>query len=150
MPKKPVTKTTIEEAIEVYEVSNSNLSGETLIWYHNKLKVFAAWCKEQKIELEEITPKTVLTFLGYLKTRINPRTKKPITSDTLHGYIKVVKLFLGWCAEDEEYSQHVKARTVKLIARPKVEQKVIETFTEDELRALFAVAGVSRTCPSEI
>lgn len=137
MKARQAPKYTIIEAIEVFEVSISNLSEETKVWYHNKLKVFAQWCIEEEIDLKDISPKVMLRFLSYLETRINPRTKKPITSDTLHGYIKVIKLFLVWCAEDEEYSEHVKARMIKLIALPKVEQKVIETFSADEIRMLY-------------
>lgn len=89
--------------------------------------------------MEQITPQQVKRYISLLQERTNPRTGKSITSDTVHGHAKVIKLFLSWCAQDEEFSEYVKARTVKLISLPKVEAKVIETFTLDQIKALFSV-----------
>lgn len=138
-----MTTRVLFEALEVYEVTVSNLSADTKAWYHSKLEIFANWCKDQGIDLPDITPKTIITFLEYLQTRINPRSKKLITTDTLHGYIKVIRQFLTWCSDDEDYGQYVVKKTVRRIALPKVEQKIIETFTTAEITAFFDAADKS-------
>lgn len=89
--------------------------------------------------LEDITPAQVKRYHAVLKEQINPRTKQPITSDTLHGYVRVIKGFLKWCAKDEYFSEYVKPRPATLIAVPKVDQKVIETFTSEQIQAMFDV-----------
>jgi site-specific recombinase XerD len=138
-----MTTRVLFEALEVYEVTVSNLSADTKAWYHSKLAIFADWCKGQDIDLPDITPKVVLTFLEYVKTRVNPRSKKLVTSDTHHGYIKVIRQFLTWCSNDEDYGQYVSKKTIKRIVLPKVEQKVIETFTTAEINAFFDAADKS-------
>lgn len=129
----------VKEAVEVFELTTNNLSKETQIWYHNKLKAFTEWCEKEAIELEHLTPQQIKRYIGLLQEKINPQNGKPLTSDTVHGYAKVIKLFLAWCAQDDEFSEYIKSRTVKLISLPKVEVKVIETFTLDQIKALFSV-----------
>jgi site-specific recombinase XerD len=127
----------VKEAIEVFELTNNNLSEHTQRWYSTKLRLFAEWCEAVAIELEQVTPQQVKRYIGLLQEKINPQSGKRITSDTVHGHAKVIKLFLAWCAQDEEFSEYVKSRTVKLISLPKVEAKVIETFTSEQIKALF-------------
>lgn len=117
----------IQEAIDVFSLTTSNLSPHTQRWYATKLRMFNEWCVSQEICLEHITPKIVKDYISTL-------TGEP---ETVHGHAKVVKLFLTWCSQDEEFSEYVKPRTVRLIPLPKVPTKVIETFTWDELAALY-------------
>jgi site-specific recombinase XerD len=127
----------VKEALATYELTIYHLSEETQIWYMGKLKVFTAWCEGQDIPLEKVSPVIVKRFLDERKKTINPRTGLPLSSDAVHGYGRVVKLFLKWCSKDEMYSEYVSTRTVNLIAVPKVEQKVVEIFEAEEIAALF-------------
>jgi len=127
----------VKEALETFELNLDNRSEETQTYYMNKLRVFAEWCQEHNLELEHVTPSVVKKFVDQLKKAINQRTGKPLSSETVHGYAYVVKLFLGFCSKDEMYSEYVTSRTVKLISVPKVEDKVIEIFKPEEITALF-------------
>ncbi|HLG65556.1 MAG TPA: tyrosine-type recombinase/integrase [Ktedonosporobacter sp.] len=131
----------VKEALETYQFTISNLSEQSQEWYMKKLRPFTEWCAQNGLELEDITAAHVKNFLDGLRTRINPRTKQPITSDTLHGYAKVIKLFLKWCSQDEEFREYVKARTHSLIPIPKVDKKTIETFTPEQIKALFVACS---------
>lgn len=133
----------IREALDVYEITISNLANDTKNWYHSKLTLFVEWCANCDIDLADITPKVMFRFLEYLQTRINPRSKKVITTDTLHGYIKTIKLFLNWCADDEDYGQYISKKNVRRIPLPKVEKKIVDTFTNDEIAAFFEAADKS-------
>ena len=127
----------VKEALATYELTIYNLSNETQIWYMGKLKTFASWCEDRHIPLEKVTPVIVRSFIDERRKVINPRTKQPLSSDAIHGYARVVKLFLKWCSKDELYSEYVTTRTVNLIAVPKVEQKIAEIFEPEEIAALF-------------
>lgn len=129
----------LTDAIETYQLTTSNLSPQTQRWYGTKLRLFTDWCKQEDLDLEKITPQHVKRYIDSMRTKISPQTGKPLTLDTLHGHAKVIRQFLSWCSKDEEFSEFVKHRTVKLVTVPKIESKVIETFTPDEIKALFSV-----------
>lgn len=124
----------IREAIEEYAYHISRLSPETQVWYLGKLAVFATWCEREQIELVNLKAYEVGKFIEEQRNRINPRTKKTLTSYTLNGYARTIKGFLKWCATEDVVSTQVAQRVVL----PKIEQKVIETFTTEQLKALFA------------
>jgi integrase/recombinase XerD len=129
----------IKEAIEIYRLTITNLSEHTQRWYETKLRMFSEWCEKERLELENITPQHVKRYIDSMKEKISPKTGQPLTLDTLHGHAKVIKLFLSWCSKDEEFTEYVKARTVKLMPLPRIEQKVIETFTREEIRRFYDV-----------
>lgn len=129
-------------ALDEYGFACLDLSPKTQRWYTDKLTVFRAWAEEQgTTELEEITPATVRHFLAYLRTTPSARTGKLLSTYTTHGYVQVIKGFLAWCAREELIGE----RVAKRIDLPRVETKVIETFTTTQLKRLFAVTGKEMT-----
>lgn len=56
---------------------------------------------------------------------------------TLADMVKVILIFLHWCLDDEEYSDHVKVDVVKRIKKSKVIKVIIEMFTAGQIDALF-------------
>ena len=137
--------TTVLSAIESYSYTVLSLSPETQKWYLQKLKVFGEWCKAQDITLETLKPLHLRQFAEYLKTRINPRTGKPITTYTQHGYFQVIKTFIKWCTDEEDFEECVNDKLLKKVPKIKVDIKVIEVFTDDHIRALFEATKKEET-----
>lgn len=126
----------VSEAIEEYRYNITRLTEATQVHYMTRLKVFGEWCDAQNLELEKLKPRDVGAFIDTLRPRISPSTKKLISTYTLNGYGRVIRAFLSWCAR--EYEDTVSSRLSQRVVLPKIEEKVIETFTNDHLKALFA------------
>jgi site-specific recombinase XerD len=60
-----------------------------------------------------------------------------LSSYTLHGYAEVIKVFLNWCVRERHYG--VDRDFFLNIKMPRVDQKVIETVTHDQLRRMILV-----------
>lgn len=133
----------VRQAFDEYCYAVIKHSPKTQICYTQKLTVFLEWCEQQRpiILLEHITAKVVRRFIEHVSKRINPRTQKPISSYTLHGYAQVIKGFLNWCANEEGIEDVVNSKTPGRIDMPKVEIQVIEIFTPEQIQALFVACA---------
>ncbi len=127
----------LEDALETYEYVISSLSEHTQISYRDKLKVFAAFCSDNSIDLADITPKVFRNFLATISERENPRTGIPIRGHTITSYGRVIKVFLRWVSGYEEYAGCIKPSTLRSLAVPKLEQKTKPTLTVDEIARLY-------------
>ncbi len=85
----------VKQALEEYRYAITKHSDQTQKWYMSKLRAFGAWCEEQELPLEKIKPSDIGRYIHVLRTQINPRTHKPITSYTLNGYARTIKTFLN-------------------------------------------------------
>lgn len=123
----------LTEAINGYLIDTSDLSSETQTWYSVKLRLWSEWCTAANLlTLDDIRPTHIKQFIEAKSKQI--WRGKPISTYTLHGYVQVIKGFLAWCSEEEMYHR----RLVDKIDLPHVEQKVIDTFTPQQIKALFA------------
>src|SRR5579884_394958 len=127
-------------AVEDYLEECKTLSPDTLHWYTHRLVVFSSWCQDNGIGLSDVTNRTLVKFQTHLLETCTPRKpgQKQVSSYTVHGYIQVIKGFLNWCTDDEEYEDEVSDRTVRRIKPPKVDTVIIETFTDKHIDALYA------------
>lgn len=127
----------IKHAIEAYSYNVLSLSPKTQKWYLQKLQVFAEWCERQGITLETLKVTHLRQFAEYLKTRINHKTGKLISTYTQHGYFQVIKTFIRWCSDEEDLEDAVNEKLIKKAPKVKVDVKVIEIFTDAQIHALF-------------
>lgn len=132
----------VSEAIVDYLADIKHLAKGSQLVYQQYLTIFAEWCSQQGVCLEQINNRNVQAFLEWLKMNRKPKKagKFEISSHTLADYVRNIWTFLYWCLADEEYSQYVKLQTVKGIKMPRVEKFVKETFTDEEIAALFNAA----------
>ena len=137
--------TSVLSAIEAYSYAVLSLSPKTQVWYLQKLQVFGTWCREQSITLDDLRPAHLRQFAEYLKTRINPKTGKPISTYTQHGYFQVIKTFIKWCTDEEDLEDSVNDKLLKKAPKIKVDIKVIEVFTDDHIHALFEACKKEET-----
>lgn len=132
---------------------------------HNLLK-FADWCgenslvqnkkdqswsttsvreKHDPIWLHKVNDQVVHLFLQHLAETSKPARNDhdQLSSWTLRNYVKCIKRFLNWCLLDEQYSEHTKKIVVERIEQPHIEQEIIQTFSSEQIEALF------RACEKE-
>jgi site-specific recombinase XerD len=129
-------------ALDDYRYAILHQTPRTQGWYLEKLSRFVAWCAAQGVQtVDQITAPAIRRFLAAMQERRNAHTGQPISTFTLHGYAQVVKGFLNWCAKEELISEKLPKR----IEMPRVEQKVIETFSPDQIKRLFAACATAPT-----
>jgi len=128
----------VKKALEEYRFAILENSAKTQEWYMQKLGVFADWCANEQLLLENVRVADVRRFIHTVSTQTNPRTGKPLSSYTIHGYAQVIKGFLNWCAKEDGLENLVSSRVPKRIDMPKVDEKVIEILTPEHIKALFA------------
>lgn len=132
----------LSQALDEYRYAILQLSPTTQAWYLQKLSVFLAWCATQnKNTLDQLTAGDLRRFLADARNRHNRQTGAPISSYTLHGYMQVIKGFLAWCAKEDLVSE----RLAKRVEMPPVDIKVIETFSQEQIKRLFAACTTART-----
>jgi|SRR5579859_4440219 len=129
--------TSISEAIESYLYSILSLEPKTRSWYQQKLQVFGDWCQEKDVMLEMLKAAHLRQFIEDLKTRPSHKPGQQVSSYTLHGYIQVLKTFLTWCSNDEDYEDIITDKLIRKIPKIKVDVKVIEVFTDDQINRLY-------------
>jgi site-specific recombinase XerD len=117
-----------------------NIGCRTWGWCRQKLTAFFVWRHEQDITtVEGVSTPLVRRYLVSLQdTTI--RYGQPLSGYTIHGYAQVIKGFLTWCADEDLLD----AKIVRKISMPKVEQKILATYTEEQVAALFAVCQQAR------
>lgn len=134
----------LSQALNEYRYEVLHLSPKTQAWYLQKLGVFLEWgAAQNKNTLEQLTSGDLRRFLAEARARNNPQTGAPLSSYTLHGYMQVVKGFLTWCADEDLVSE----RLAKRIEMPHIDVKVIEIFTPEQIKRLFAACAEERTLP---
>ncbi len=126
----------VQNAVEEYSYAILRHSKATQHWYIQKLTKFAEWCEQQQLELEKIKQADIRRFLEEMRKRKNQKGT-PISSYTEHGYAQVIKGFLSWCSKEDGIDIFVSDRLFKHIEMPKVQTKVIETFSKDQIKAIL-------------
>src|SRR6266581_3696128 len=135
---KPTTTMSVAEAAGEY-IASLSLGRRSIVNYRQRLFVFADWCYAMGIALEQIKPSHVNRFVEFLtSTHVNHKGGS-LSDATVAGYVQIIKIFLGWCAnpeKNEEYAEYVKPITPRAIGMPKVTKRIVETFTDEQIAAL--------------
>ena len=127
---------TVTNALEDYRYAILHLSPRSQKEYVGKLNVFAAWCEEQGVGVGDIKQAVIRRFVAHLRGHVN-RLGTPIASVTIHGYMRVLKAFLYWLCKEDDYEDLVSDKVPRRIEMPKVENKIIEVFTHEQIKALL-------------
>jgi integrase/recombinase XerD len=108
---------------------------------HRTWKAVKVTSEHGPILLHQVNDQVVHCFLQHVEETHTPAkaTKEKVASWTLANYAKGIKRFLNWCLLDEQYCHHVQAIVVQRIKKPKVEEVVLDTFSEQQIEALFRV-----------
>lgn len=126
---------TLKQLVDDYLSECSiTLAPTAMRWYEQKLGAFVVWAEDAPL-----TTHTINQFLTHLQATPSERTGLPLSSHTLHGYAQVVKSFTRWCVEQDLLE---KAPRVKM---PGVEQKVIEVFSEAQIKQMLQATHQEET-----
>lgn len=131
----------VAEALEEFRYSILNLSPKTQSWYLDALTVFASWCAQEHISLEKLRAVDIRRYLDEQRKRINPRTGQPLSTYTVHGYAESIKVFLNFCVREEGLDELVSEKLPRRIEMPKVDIRVIPSFTDDQIRRLLGACS---------
>ena len=133
---------TLSELIQRFLGSRADLATSTLEYYRIILGNFGWYGRSQGWpEAAEITRDHIRDFLSYVATEdyrwpgMRRCSLKRARPGTVHHYGKVVRTLFNW-AEAEEYLEHNPSLHLRL---PKPNYKVVEPYTDDEVRALLEV-----------
>lgn len=137
--RRAIDTISVKEASDDYLSSIKRLKPATQKEYQYKLGLFVSWCGQNDIFLSDITARTIDNFLDHMKATHKPckSGKEEISSRTLASEVRIIKIFLNWCLEDEQYCEYVKPIVVRRIKNVKITQEIIETFSPDQIAALF-------------
>jgi len=132
------------------------LSSRTQEEYQQELTVFSDWCSCHQIRnekgkreviagggllLHQIDQHAVSFFLDHLQATHKPTKKSELSTYTLAGYVRVIKSFLHWCLKDDQYGCYTSQIVIQRIENPKVIETIIETFSPEQIQALFKACG---------
>jgi site-specific recombinase XerD len=126
----------VREAYEEFLHAKLPRSRATQRGYRIRLNIFASWCEEHALELQMLTAKHVRAFLEDVGMRQGLKSER-LAANTVRQYAMTVKNFLSWCSREEEFEELISTKVVSRVALPRAEQVVIETFTPEQLQALF-------------
>jgi integrase/recombinase XerD len=129
----------VSDAIELYLCDITHLSPQYQTWMRIRLGQFNAWCVENNLLLNQVKVPELRKYLEYLSTRPNQAKGRTgtLSSYTIHGHARAIHTFLAWCSQDDDLSEHVSEKTPAKMRMPRTDEKVIETFSDEQIKALF-------------
>lgn len=118
---------TVTQAQDIFLVSRRarNLSKNTILWYKLALGKFTSYCEKNKI--------TNITDIKTFDMELLLGSFNGIRDVTRRDYFIVFRIFFTYLF-DEEY---IDRNPMKKMRPPKVEQKLMRTFTKQELDVIF-------------
>jgi site-specific recombinase XerD len=137
----------VRDAVEAYSYAILHHTDETQRWYLGRLGKFIRWCENTELHqgrelyLQDITTTELRKYVHYLSTIPSEgrgRTAQKLSSNTIHGHARAVRTFLNWCSQEEGFDSLVSEKITRRMNMPHIDQKVIEIFSDAQIRALFA------------
>lgn len=134
MPKQRPVK--ITDAYAAYRLDGQarRLTALTLRTYTQRVEPFVRWCDDQGVPyLQDITPTLVRSYLVLLQER-------ELSSYTVNGIARAIKAFFNFCVNERMLAESPMRRVVV----PKVDKKIMPSFTEDDVADLLAACKTER------
>jgi integrase/recombinase XerD len=125
------------EAVELYQFGIVHLSESYQQWVAARLKQFVGWCDLQDLQVEQLTTADIRRYINYQATKTTARGKL-LSSHTVHGHARAVRAFLNWCSREDGLSDLVSEKVARRIGMPHLEEKIVEVFSGEQIKALFA------------
>jgi len=127
----------VREAVAAFLAAKYTIAASTRRGYTVRLGIFADWCTEHSLALEQLTSKHLRAYIEDVALRPGLKGEEHLASSTVHWHAVSVKTFLNWCSRDEEFEDLVSGKTLARVQIPRIEQQVIETFTPEQVQALL-------------
>jgi site-specific recombinase XerD len=119
-------------------------SPKTVLWYKEKLAAFERFLTDgEPAKLKEFTLEVTRDFIAELQDKTSrfsdhpnrPEAEGGLSTHTIHGYVRTLKVFSTWLYEEGFTRVNVLAK----LKRPKVSEPVIEILSDEEINRLFSV-----------
>lgn len=143
--------TTVREAVNEFlaAMRRKPRKPETCNGYQQRLEVFCDWIDAQNTlraqqdlelyHLGNITSRVVDDFVRHLRETHKPHRKNQVSLSTytLAGYVRYIKVFLSWVEQDEEYAEQIRPVTIRRIKLPDRETLLIQPFQHQHIQAMI-------------
>jgi site-specific recombinase XerD len=116
------------------ECESRRLTDNTLRFYRGRLSLFLRWCEQKDMMiLGNITHHHIRQYLIDVKD-------SGVSSAYNHAIARAVKTFFNYCVRDDL----IEVSPFKKVKMPRLEKKVIQALTNDELRKVLRTATTER------
>lgn len=141
MKKDTIPFSKLREQFAVYNKTTGK-SPATVNWYEQKLELFERWLGPDAC-LAEVTIPNVRAYIAELQERTtrwdnNPRIinkQGALSSSYVQSFARALRAFSTWLNEDGFTDTNV----LKPLKPPKIQQKVTEPLTDEEVKRLVSV-----------
>jgi site-specific recombinase XerD len=132
----------VREAMQEYQAERkSRVKNKTYSEAARILGLFCTFCEVQHLQLETIKPKTIDSYLDAFQATHQSKQGGQVSSHTVFLQAAVIKAFLNWCSQSEEFSEYVDVRTVLKIHPPKRDVLVRDIFTKEQIDSLLTACN---------
>ena len=126
----------LDQVAKRFEVHNRSdgKSPRTVEWYNEVIELFVGWLREEGMStsLDEIGEDEARDFILHLQERKGLWGKA--SSYTVNNRVRALRAFFNWLYQQGYTDTH----RMEKVKPPKVRQKEIETFTDEEIDRIFA------------
>ena len=134
----------LQNLIKGFELScqTEGKSPKTIEWYTCFLRRFLQFLQLNihPTNVNEIDKNHIRAFILYLQQQAKtPHTKKPLSSSTVQGYIRTLKVFFSWLLREE----YIESNPMNRIPVPRAPIKVINTFNNEHINKLATLCHIS-------
>ena len=138
------SKLNLKDLIDGFKLScqTENKSPKTIEWYICFLERFLQFIQINHYpnDVNEIEKTHIRAFILYLQQQAKtPHTEKPLSSSTVQGYIRTLKVFFSWLLREE----YIESNLMTKIPIPRALVKVINTFNNEHINKLATLCHTS-------
>lgn len=141
MAKAPAT--TLKQMVRAYldDLQVRNYKPNTINGYAKNLSMFVKWAEAQgATTLADLDPDLAKRYIRYLQEKPKYAERgyahmsaQHVSASAIRNYVRDVKTFAAWLAEEHYTPVHVLAA----VKTPRADETPIERFTDDELERIF-------------
>lgn len=128
----------------VAEKQSEGCSPKTTQWYEQKLKQFDRFLSNgSPARLPDFTLENVRDYIAHLQGKdtrfgghsFHPEEKGGLSSHTIHGHVRTLKVFSGWLHE----ASFTNTNRLSKLKRPRLSKPMIDILSEEEIEKIFDV-----------
>jgi site-specific recombinase XerD len=115
---------------------------KTLSEAQRVLNAFCDFCESQDLQLEQVRAKTVDAYLSVFQMTHKSKAGSQVSTHTVFLHNTILKAFLNWCSQEEEFEALVKPSMVQRIKNPRCAHLVKDTFSKQQIFSLLGACEV--------
>lgn len=130
---------TLRDALEEFLAQKEpECTLSTMRLYRYQLERFIEWCEMSSLTLRELRTPHLRMFIAWLAQYHEQQFGKAMKPASISAYSRALKIFLKWCAENDDYPTGVVNNLHKKVPTPKQEEEDITPLSDDEVCRLLA------------